>query len=142
MSHSTHEAPLDWLSICLWCYFVSGAGCSSSPVKHTAEHIGLLSESIFQQPKGFKKERQKLRSIQPLCSTPLRAPWYVGEKLSDKTTSPARLREMVGEDERRGEGGRERECKRVWSQETVSPNLYVLTKTTYSLKLPKAFTIS
>lgn len=101
--------------LCLWCCFVSGADCSSSPVKHAAEHIGLLSESIFQQPKGFKKERQKPPSVQPVCSTPLRAPWYVGEKLSDKTTSPARHREKVGEDERR-----ESERVREKSLETVS----------------------
>lgn len=106
---------LDGLSICLWCYFVSGAGCSYFPVKHTAEHIGLLSESIFQQPKGFKKERQKPPSIQPVCSTPLRAPRYVGEKLSDKTTSLARLRGKVGEDKRRGEQGGETERK--WERE-------------------------
>ncbi|CAB1420621.1 unnamed protein product [Pleuronectes platessa] len=34
-------------------------GCSSSAVKHTAEHIGLLSESIFQQPQGFKTQRDR-----------------------------------------------------------------------------------
>lgn len=38
----------------------------------------------------------------------------MGEKLSDKTTSPARLREEVGEDERRG---REKERKREYEGE-------------------------
>ena len=50
----------------------------------------------------------------------------MGEELSDKTTSPARLREKVGEDERRGardrtrERERERESERERSVETVS----------------------
>lgn len=73
----------------------------------------------------------------------------MGEELSDKTTSPARLREKVGEDERRGardrmrerEREREGEIEREESRDCF-PNLYVLTKTTYSLKLAKAFTIS
>lgn len=55
----------------------------------------------------------------------------MGEELSDKTTSPARLRERK---RRMGVGGLEpRDC---------FPNLYVLTKTTHSLKPAKAFTIS
>lgn len=58
--------------------------------------------------KGIKKGRQKPSRIQSFCATPLTAPWYVGEVLSDKTTSLVRLREKMGEDERRGETDRER----------------------------------
>lgn len=41
----------------------------------------------------------------------------MGEELSDKTTSPARLMEKVGEDESRGEEERERERQREWERE-------------------------
>lgn len=59
LSYSTHEAFLQWLSIRLWCYFVSGAVCFSSAVKQTVEHTGLLSKCIFQQPKKVLRKRDR-----------------------------------------------------------------------------------
>lgn len=97
-SHSqSRQALSDWLSFLLWCCFVSGTDRSSSAVK---THGGVsrvrgpaVSEHFSQQPeKGFKKERRgawQRRAPFALRLSQLRSA-YVGEKLSDKTTSPAR----------------------------------------------------
>lgn len=117
---SLNEVFLDWLSTRLWCRVVSAAGCSSSAVKPTAQHTRRPAVTVDFPAAGRFEERETEASQHPdalLCSAPqpLRAARYVGEKLSDRTTSPARLGE-IGWGRMKGGGGREREREECGAQ--------------------------
>lgn len=105
---------------------------------------GVFSSS----QKVLRKRDRSLAAPRRFAPHRLRAARYVGEKLSDKTTSPARRGEicwgrMKGEGrEREREKQTERGREMSVEPRDSFPNLYVLTKTTYSLMLAKAFTIS
>lgn len=97
-SHSqSRQALSDWLSFLLWCRFVSGTDRSSSAVKtHSGVACGApLSASIFRSSprKVLRKRDGEPGSVERRLrrnSHSFARRTYVGEKLSDKTTSPAR----------------------------------------------------